>query len=210
MKSRWLYLVLAFLIPLTLAGVRFYQVRGCDGGAANGTAVWVPHLNMCAATVNDGGDAYVLDVDTVCGTEEGDCRYIYRSPVTGVPLVLPDSVGENLTPNSYPASFSPELKNLIYVDRTEEGSEVHVYDLVNGMDSTPATFGLETTGLFDFEWLGGDQFSFVALNYDAADAKNFTATRYLYEWHDEMWNLVLMEAVEGGTVECNPIYCELK
>jgi len=208
MKSRWLYLVLAFLIPLVLVGVRVYQVRGCNGGVADGNAVWVPHLNMCAARVSES-DAYVLDVDTVCGSEEGDCQYIYRSPVTGAPLVLPDFVSVNFTPNSYPVTPSPDLKKLIYVQLNEAEAQVHVYDLLNKQDTNVASIGFEASYLSNFEWLGEDQFSFVALNYNAVEPENFTATRYLYEWHDELWNLVLMEPVEGGTVECNPIYCEL-
>ena len=208
MKSRWPYLLVAFLFPLILVTVN-HKVRSCDGGVSNGTAVWIPHLNMCAATVSEGGDAYVLDLDTVCGTGEGDCQYVYRSPLTGEPLVLPAYVNENLTPSSYPALFSPRLQNLMYVDRTEVGLSVHVYDLVKGIDYEIASFGPETTSIFDFDWGNEDQLSFVTLNYDSADSENAAADAHLYLWSDEMWNLILREPFEGGEVSCNPIYCEL-
>lgn len=209
MKSRWPTIFVAFLVPLILVGVHFYDLRSCEGGAADGTAVWVPHLNMCAATASEGGDALVLDVDTICGSEEGDCQYIYRSPVTGEPLVLPDFVNVSFTPNSYPVTPSADLKWLVYVQLNEAEAQVHVYDLVNEQDYKVQSIDFEASYLSSFTWAEENRFSFVALNYNAADPENFTATRYLYEWHDETWSLVSMEPVEGGTVECNPIYCEL-
>lgn len=210
MKSRWPIILAAFLIPLILVGVHFYKVRSCNGGVSDGTAVWVPHLNMCAVTVSEGGDAYVLDLDTVCGSEDWDCQYIYRSPITGEPLVLPDFVNVNFTPNSYPVTMSPDLKNLIYVERNEAQVVVHVYNLVTEEDYAVESFGFEVSSLFDFEWVGNDQFSFTTLDYDAVEPEDFVAERHLYEWHDEIWNLILKELVEGGTVSCNPVYCELK
>lgn len=210
MKSRWLTIFGAMLIPALLVAAHFYNTRSCGGEASNGSAVWVPHLNMCAATVSEGSDDLVLDLDTICGSQEWDCQYIYRSPLTGKPLVLPDFVNVNFTPNSYPVTMSPDLKHLMYVERNETQTLVHVYDLVNQVDHTVASFGFEVSSLFDFEWAGNEELSFVTLDYNSAEPENLKAERYSFEWHDEMWRLSSMVQVEGGEVVCNPIYCELK
>ena len=91
----------------------------------------------------------------------------------------------------------------------EAEAQVHVYDLVNEQDYKVASIDFEASYLSSFNWVQENQFSFVALNYNAAEPEDFTATRYVYEWHDEMWSLVSMEPVESGEVECNPVYCEL-
>lgn len=202
MKRRLLYFFGAILITVgVFFGANFAETYACAPGLM---------VNGLCVGVTSEVEGYFLDRHEVCGSEEWDCRYIYRSPYTGEPLVLPDAVSENLTPFSYPHLLSPYLENLVYVDTTEDGIDVHVYDLVNGEDSAVESFGAEISGLYDFNWLGEEQFSFMTLDYDAAEPENFTAERHLYEWHDEMWNLILKEPVEGTEVECNPIYCELK
>lgn len=203
MKGRLLYFLGAILITVgVFFGANFAETYACAPGLmVNG---------LCVGVASEEYEGYFLDRHEVCGSEEWDCRYLYRSPYTGEVLVLPDYVEESLTPLSYPHLLSPYLGGLVYVDILETGTEVHVYDLRTGEDTVVESFGVETSGLYDFNWLGEEQLSFVALDYNAADAENFTAERHLYEWHDDSWSLILKEPVEGGEVECNPIYCQLK
>ncbi len=202
MKRRLLYFLGAILITAgVFFGANFAETYACAPGVM---------VNGLCVGVTSEVEGYFLDRHEICGSEEWDCRYIYRSPYTGEPLVLPDAVSENLTPLSYPHLLSPYLGNLAYVNLTEDGAEVHVYNLAAQEDAIVGSFGLETSGVYSFNWLGEEQLSFVTLNYDAAEPESFTAERHLYEWHDEMWNIILREFVEEGEVECNPIYCELK
>lgn len=202
MKKRLLYFLGAILLTVAVFfGANFAEAYACAPGLM---------VNGICAGVTSEVEGYFLERHEICGSEEWDCRYVYRSPYTGEPLVLPESVQENLTPLSYPHLLSPYLGHLVYVDVTEDGAEVHVYDLAAQGDSVVESFGIETNGIYSFNWLGEEQFSFVTLDYNAAEPENFTAEQHLYEWYDEMWNIVLREFVEGGEVECNPIYCELK
>lgn len=195
MKRRLLYFLGAILITVgVFLGANFAETYSCAPGLmVNGLCVGV------ASEV----EGYFLDRHEVCGSEEWDCRYLYRSPYTGEALILPDYVEEHLTPLSYPHLLSPYLGGLVYVDVLEAGTEVHVYDLKTGEDTVVESFGLETSGLYDLNWLGEEQFSFVALNYDAAEL-------HTYQWQDGAWVLSSKKPVEGGEVECNPVYCQLK
>lgn len=202
MKKRLLYFLGAILITVgVFFGANFAETYACAPGLM---------VNDLCVGVASEAEGYFLDRHEVCGSEEWDCRYIYRSPYTGEPLVLPDAVLENLTPLSYPHLLSPYLGNLVYVDLMEDGTEVHIYNLKTAEDTIVESFGIETSGLYSFNWLGEEQFSFVALNYNAAEPEVYNAELHMYQWQNGAWVLSLKEPVEGGEVECNPVYCELK
>src|SRR3989338_7720927 len=170
MKKRLLYFLGAILVTAgVFVGILFAEIYSCAPGVmVNG---------LCAGIASESYEGYVLERHEVCGSEEWDCRYLYRSPYTGEPLVLPDAVSENLTALSYPHLLSPYLGNLVYVDFAEDGigKEVHVYNLESGENSIVKSFGLQTSGIYSFNWFGEDQISFVALYYDATEPEVLAA-----------------------------------